>query len=118
MHHLGLALSGGGSRAVAFHFGKLFALAELKLAENVDVVSTVSGGSLFGAAWMAARNSGNRDDDFIRRIQEELARGFIVRCLRPALIRALLPGLPYSRTHLLADTFDRVLLHGLSLGDL
>ena len=51
----GLALSGGGSRAAAFHRGTLQALMELKLVDGVEVVSTVSGGSLFGAAWMAGQ---------------------------------------------------------------
>src|SRR5229473_1655763 len=41
---LGLALSGGGSRAAAFHCGTVAALDELHLLEKVDVVSTVSGG--------------------------------------------------------------------------
>ena len=43
---IGLALSGGGSRAVAFHLGTLRALEDLKLLDEVDVVSGVSGGSV------------------------------------------------------------------------
>ena len=43
---IGLALSGGGSRAVAFHLGTLRALEDLKLLDEVDVVSGVSGGSI------------------------------------------------------------------------
>ena len=43
---IGLALSGGGSRAVAFHLGTLRALEDLKLLDEVDIVSGVSGGSV------------------------------------------------------------------------
>jgi NTE family protein len=52
---LGLALSGGGSRAAAFHIGTLQGLAEVELLDAVDVVSSVSGGSVFAAAWFAAK---------------------------------------------------------------
>ena len=118
MHDLGLALSGGGSRAVAFHCGTISALSELNLIDKIDVVSTVSGGSLFGAAWMAAKIRGQNSREFTDRIQKELLCGFIARSLRPSLFRVLIPKVPYSCTHLLADTFDRVLLQGLTLGHL
>jgi NTE family protein len=45
----GLALSGGGFRASLFHIGVLAKLAELDLLRYVDVISTVSGGSIIGA---------------------------------------------------------------------
>lgn len=44
---IGLALSGGGVRAAAFHAGVLRYLAEQGLLEQVEHVSSVSGGSLF-----------------------------------------------------------------------
>lgn len=44
---IGLALSGGGVRAAAFHAGVLRYLAERGLLEKVAHVSSVSGGSLF-----------------------------------------------------------------------
>jgi len=46
---LGLALSGGGFRAAAFHLGTLKKLKELNILDDVDVISTVSGGSIIGA---------------------------------------------------------------------
>src|ERR1700687_942436 len=46
---IGLALSGGGSRAVAFHLGCLRALNRLGILNRVEVISTVSGGSGIGA---------------------------------------------------------------------
>ncbi|MHC2276217.1 NTE family protein [Bradyrhizobium diazoefficiens] len=47
---LGLALSGGGVRAAAFHLGVLRRLADEHLMESVTALSTVSGGSLITAA--------------------------------------------------------------------
>jgi len=48
---LGLALSGGGHRAAFFHVGVLARLAELGLLRRVEVISTVSGGSIVGALY-------------------------------------------------------------------
>ncbi|MCG3172307.1 MAG: hypothetical protein GMKNLPBB_00455 [Myxococcota bacterium] len=45
----GLAFSGGGFRAAFFHIGVLARLAELDLLRHVEVISTVSGGSILGA---------------------------------------------------------------------
>jgi len=45
---IGLALSGGGFRASLFHIGTLLRLAELDILRNVQVISTVSGGSIIG----------------------------------------------------------------------
>ncbi len=46
---IGLALSGGGFRASLFHIGVLAKLAELDLLRHVEVISSVSGGSIIGA---------------------------------------------------------------------
>jgi NTE family protein len=46
---LGLALSGGGFRASLFHIGVLARMAELGLLWQVQILSTVSGGSIIGA---------------------------------------------------------------------
>ncbi|WP_037500339.1 patatin-like phospholipase family protein [Sphingomonas jaspsi] len=43
---VGLALSGGGFRAVLFHVGALWRLAELGILAQLDRVSSVSGGSI------------------------------------------------------------------------
>ena len=56
--NLGLALSGGGSRAIAFHLGCLRALNDLGLLERVGVLSAVSGGSVLAAMYAYF------DDDF------------------------------------------------------
>jgi NTE family protein len=48
---LGLALSGGGYRAAAYHIGTFRKLRELELLDKVDVISTNSGGSITGACY-------------------------------------------------------------------
>jgi NTE family protein len=47
----GLALSGGGYRAAAYHIGTLKKVHELGLLGKVDILSTISGGSITGAAY-------------------------------------------------------------------
>ncbi len=46
---IGLCLSGGGFRAALYHIGTLAALAEAGVLHRVEVLSTVSGGSIIGA---------------------------------------------------------------------
>ncbi len=46
---IGVALSGGGYRAAAYHIGTLRALDRLGVLKNVDVMSSVSGGSIIAA---------------------------------------------------------------------
>ncbi len=55
---IGLALSGGGSRAIAFHLGCMRALQDRGILERVEVLSSVSGGSVIAALYAYS------DDDF------------------------------------------------------
>ena len=48
---IGLALSGGGFRAALFHVGVLARLAEIGILRRVEVISSVSGGSIIGALY-------------------------------------------------------------------
>lgn len=52
---LALSISGGGHRAAAFGLGTIAMLQELQLMERVVVISTVSGGSLVGSFYLAAK---------------------------------------------------------------
>ena len=113
---LGLSLSGGGSRAAAFHVGTLAGLQEIGLLEDIDVASSVSGGSVLAGAWLASRWQGNHFDAFEKKITVELERGFIARSLNLRAVKLLLPS--YTRSHLLAETFDDALMHGMTLAQL
>jgi NTE family protein len=46
---IGLSLSGGGYRATIYHLGTLKKLREMNILDKVDVMSTISGGSITGA---------------------------------------------------------------------
>jgi predicted acylesterase/phospholipase RssA/molybdopterin/thiamine biosynthesis adenylyltransferase len=70
---VGRALSGGGSRAIAFHLGCLRALHDRGVLDRVRVVSGVSGGSVIAAMW-----SYWPDEDFFAfeaRVLEVLGKG-------------------------------------------
>ncbi|MCG7856650.1 patatin-like phospholipase family protein [Flavihumibacter sediminis] len=56
-NRLGLSLSGGGYRAAAFHLGTLKKLQEMNVLDQVDIISTISGGSITGAAYCTRKNS-------------------------------------------------------------
>jgi predicted acylesterase/phospholipase RssA len=114
---IGLALSGGGSRAAAFHRGTLQGLAEIEFLGDVDVVSTVSGGSLFGAAWVHSVATGEALETFLGRMEKELREGFVARSLLSwHSLRIPFPG--FTRTELMARRFDEIFFEGMTLGEL
>lgn len=55
---IGLALSGGGYRAMAFHLGALSYLEQRKLLSRVRLISTVSGGTFVGAGFALSLTRG------------------------------------------------------------
>ena len=87
------------------------------LFDTLDVISSVSGGSVFASAWLAARWKGCSFDTFSKHMTEELAKGFVARSVvTPHVLKLFLPS--YTRSHLLAETFDATLMHGMRLSDL
>lgn len=72
----GLALSGGGYRAAAFHLGTLRALGRLGVLKNVDVLSTVSGGSIVGVSYALASNQpyNQFEEAFIGKLKKSVIR--------------------------------------------
>lgn len=69
---IGLSLSGGGSRAIAFHLGCLRALHAHGILDQVGVISAVSGGAVLAAMYAYF------DDDFRefdKRVSDLLTRG-------------------------------------------
>ncbi len=89
---IGLALSGGGSRAIAFHLGCLRALSELGLLNDVKAISTVSGGSIIGALYAIHQGPFTEFDIKVRQL---LTKGLLQSMICKALttkqgIKALL----------------------------
>jgi NTE family protein len=107
---LGLALSGGGFRAAAFHLGVFKKLRELELLDKVDLLSCVSGGSIAGG--FLARHF--RHPNALELFETYLKTKSIA-------VSSVLLGLldPFeSRTDKLARSYDEHLFSGATLKDL
>ncbi|MBX5213956.1 patatin [Rhizobium sp. NLR10a] len=86
--YIGLALSGGGARAMAFHLGCMRALRDRGILTNVRVISSVSGGSVLTACYAY------QDEDFEtfdRAVVELLKRGIQGSIVRHAFLSFQLP---------------------------
>lgn len=107
---IGLALSGGGFRAAAFHLGVFRELKDRNLLSKLDLLTCVSGGSIAGgflaAHWGAA--------DVLDNLEEYLSTKSIA-------VASVIGGLlsPFeSRLEKLAETYDRDLFGGRTLSAL
>ena len=69
---IGLALSGGGSRAIAYHLGCLRALNDRSILDRINVISAVSGGSVIAALYGYTNSS---FEVFDREVQQILRKG-------------------------------------------
>ena len=68
---IGLALSGGGYRAAAYHIGTLRALHKLGILDKVDVISSISGGSITAAYYALHKDA---YEEFEKAIKVKLQR--------------------------------------------
>lgn len=80
---IGIALSGGGSRAIAFHLGCLRALHDRGILDQVKILSTVSGGSVIGALYALTDEP---FPEFENRVRTVLKRGLVWPTLRTAFL--------------------------------
>jgi NTE family protein len=122
---IALALSGGGFRASLFHLGVLKRLAELDWLRRVDVLSTVSGGSIIGAfvvmrwqQWLQAGADGAAFDQvvvdpFLAEIQR---RNFITEWMLGAPVWPLRKAAnrQFTRTQAAVELMDQWFFHGMS----
>ena len=84
---VGLALSGGGSRAIAFHLGCLRALNDLGLLNRLQVISSVSGGSVISAMYAYTNDSfAEFDARVVKLLRRGLTGGILREALRPSSI--------------------------------
>ena len=123
--NLGLALSGGGFRASLFHLGSLWRLNELGCLRKLDVITSVSGGSII--AGVLAHNW--KELSWKQMPQGDLATNFRLKieaplralCSRTIDIKAVLLGLfsPFrSVAGEIALAYDEHLFHGRTLQEL
>ena len=71
---IGLALSGGGYRAAAYHIGTLRALNRLGILDKVDVISSVSGGSITAAYYALHKDN---FEEFEKSFTTKLKKGVL-----------------------------------------
>lgn len=119
---VGLALSGGGFRASFFHLGVMARLAEVDALRGVEVLSTVSGGSILGAHYYLEvqklleskpDQAITRQDyiDIVRRVQERFLAGVQKNIRMRAFddfkknVRMLFTK-DYSRSHRLGELYE------------
>src|SRR6266446_2968223 len=120
-----LAFSGGGTRAAALDYGVLEELARTgvgppsqqhRLLDEVDLISSVSGGS-FTAAYYALwgdRIFSDFEPQFLRKRVQNALR---LRILAPwNTVRLFSPT--FNRSDLAAEYYDRLLFKGATFGDL
>jgi NTE family protein len=122
---IGLALSGGGFRASLFHLGSLWRLNELGLLRRLDIITSVSGGSIISGlmarhwdelTW-ESQPQGLVAANFHEKIVEPL-RSF---CARTIDLTAGLLGLlsPFSSMpDELTESYDQYLYDGYTLSQL
>ncbi len=120
---VGLALSGGGFRASFFHLGVMARLAEIDALRGVEVLSTVSGGSILGAYYYLevqnllqtkADHEITRDDyiDVVRRVQKNFLEGVQTNIRMQTLAsvkdnwRFIIGNKDYSRSHRLGEFYE------------
>lgn len=107
---IGLSLSGGGSRAIAFHLGTLRALEDLKLLDEIDVVSGVSGGSVMtGLLGYSEAPFSEIDRDAVQLLGRGLLWPALKKLMHPGRVAALLwnsafVALPSLATDVIAGT--------------
>lgn len=120
-----LAFSGGGTRAAALSYGVLEELAHTpvgaepeqhRLLDEVDIVSSVSGGS-FTAAYYALYGDQiftNFESQFLKK---DVQTGLLLRTVAPwNVVRLASPK--FGRSDLAAEYYDHLLFHGATFGDL
>jgi len=110
---VGVAISGGGSRAAVFASEVLSALSELGFLEHVTAISSVSVGSLPAAYFALSKHDPMRWP--MSAIRDAMALDFhqdlITDVFKPATFMRML-GTAYNRTDLLADVLDRRIFQG------
>lgn len=107
---IGLALSGGGIRALIFHLGTLRYLAEIKKMSEIKRISTVSGASLCIALVLSVNN--NRwptDTEYLEHVLPTIEKIILNNDIQSSAIFRLIfsPKWWFNRIGLLAKTLEK-----------
>ena len=98
---IGLALSGGGYRAAAFHLGVLNALKNMQLIDSIDNISTVSGGSIAGAYYVLNKDNKTFHENFKNFLTGSSIRKKILFSKQFLALYALFPLIAFFSLYLL-----------------
>jgi len=125
-----VALSGGGTRAAAMSWAVLESLKKIPyvykdqsgnqvdstLADEIDYISGISGGSFAAVAWCLYRDKMDvfRKNFIERNIQGELAKGIFI----PPWQGLRLFSSEYDRINMAAELYDKTVFKGKTFGDL
>ena len=116
---IGLALSGGGYRAMVFHVGSLIRLNEVALLRKIKRISSVSGGSITAGALGVSWKDLKFTDDVATNFDIFIDR---VRTMAGSTIDAgaIIGGIlfPGSISDRVEKAYDKKLFHGAKLADL
>jgi NTE family protein len=109
---IGLALSGGGVRAMAFHTGVLRCLAEAQSLEKVAHISSVSGGTLLAGLLFALNDwkwpaSAMFKDDIAPRIRGVLTQSSLAATATRLLLHPASWPYLFSRANILARAIEK-----------
>lgn len=135
---IGLALSGGGYRAAAYHIGALRALHKLGVLNKIDVISSVSGGSIIAASYALHNGSYESfEETFSKKIRKGVLHLVFINLILVFGIVGLLTWLgsgwgglvslivlwfvwykALPASNLIAWQYDRLFFHGRKLKDL
>ena len=113
---IGLAISGGGYRAMLFHLGAFLRLYELGLLQRIDRISSVSGGAITAAKLAIEWPRLNSRDDFFTHVVEPVRRLAGTTIDIPCILAG--NALPGSVADYVAFAYRRMLLGKATLQDL
>ena len=112
---LAVSLSGGGYRAAAYHLGVLDVLDRVGLLDRLTTLSTISGGTITGAAYAVSLVRGESFNAFYRRLYGALGEHHVVD---DALARVFGGKEPLSLIRAAAGVYaDEAFVGDTSLGD-
>jgi len=115
---VGIAISGGGSRAANFGAAVLYELETIGILRHATVISSVSGGSLASAYYGLARRQPDWSwEGFRKKLRHDFLSSWLVRLLSPHRLLLSVTS-DFDRSDILADVFDQTLFKGARFGDL
>ncbi|MGI9473683.1 MAG: patatin-like phospholipase family protein, partial [Rubripirellula sp.] len=114
MHRYGLALSGGGFRAALYHLGVVRYLRDAGMLKDISQITSVSGGSVFGAHLVLNWDRYCGTDEEFQRVSDELIH-FLQMDVRNRIVRRfpLASAVNWGRRTLRLNTWRQYTRAGL-----